>query len=225
MRIARKKKLKSENYCRLIEDAKGDSFKMWKAIKETLPSNHNEINAVFSHGKLQTDPKGIVETLNNHFSSIGKRLPKVSSGSKPIQYGAVPNSSFSLKYVTSAFVEKQPRLMKTNKVVGLDNISARLLRDAANVLTSPLRDTINLSFEKGRFPSSWEYTKVTALFKQGDQADRDNYHPISILPTVSKVIKRAVHSQLYHYLDSNNVLAVNQFGFRRARSTTLAVYR
>ena len=73
---------------------------MWKAINESF-------NAVFSHGKLQTDPKGIAETLNNHFSSIGKRLAKAFSGSKPIQSGAVPNSLFSLKYVTSAFVEKQ----------------------------------------------------------------------------------------------------------------------
>ena len=196
---------------------------MWKAIKETLPSNHNEINAVFSHGKLQTDPKGIAQTLNNHFSSIGKTLAKAFSSSKPIQYGAVPNSSFSLKYVTSAFVEKQLGLMKTNKAVGLDNITASLLRDAANVLTSPLRDTINLSFERGRFPSSWKCAKVTALFKQGDKTDKDDYRPISILPTVSKVIERAVHSQLYSYLDSNNVLAVNQFGFRRARSTALAL--
>ena len=62
---------------------------------------------------------------------------------------------------------------------------------------------------------------MTALFKQGDKTDKDNYRPISILPTVSKVIERAVHSQLYGYLDSNNLLAVNQFGFRRARSTAL----
>ena len=81
---------------------------MWKAIKETLPSNHNEINAVFSHGKLQTDPKGIAETLNNHFSSIGKKLAKAFRGSKPIQYGAVSNSSFSLNYVTSGFVDSGP---------------------------------------------------------------------------------------------------------------------
>ena len=113
--------------------------------------------------------------------------------------------------------------MKTNKALGLDNISARLLRDAANVLASPLRDIINLSFEKGQFPSSWKCAKVTALFKQGDKTDKDNYRPISILPTVSKVIERAVHSQLYGYLDSNNLLAVNQFGFRRARSTALAL--
>ena len=217
------KKLKSKYYCRLIEDAKGDSSKMWKAIKETLPSNHNEINAVFGHGKLQTDPKGIAETLNNHFSSIGKSLAKAFRGLKPTQYDAVPTLSFSLKYVTSAFVEKQLRLMKTNKAVGLDSISARLLRDAANVLASPLRDIINLSFEKGQFPSSWKCAKVTALFKEGDKSDKDNYRPISVLPTVSKVIERAVHSQLYDYLDSNNLLAVNQFGFRRARSTALAL--
>ena len=49
---------------------------MWKVIKETLPSNHNEINAVLSDRKLQTDPNGIAETLNNHFSSIDKRLAK-----------------------------------------------------------------------------------------------------------------------------------------------------
>ena len=113
--------------------------------------------------------------------------------------------------------------MKTNKAVGPDNISARLLRDAANVLAPPLRDIINLSFEKGRFPLCWKCAKVTALFKQGDKTDKDNYRPISILPTVSKVIERAVHSQLYGYLDSNNLLAVNQFGFRRARSTALAL--
>ena len=64
---------------------------------------------------------------------------------------------------------------------------------------------------------------MTALFKQGDRTGKDNYRPISILPTVSKVIERAVHSQLYDYLDSNNLLTVNQFGFRRARSTALAL--
>ena len=67
------KKLKLQYYCRLIEDAKGDSSRIWKAIKETLPSNHNEINAVFSHGKLKTDPKGIAETLNNHFHQASAR--------------------------------------------------------------------------------------------------------------------------------------------------------
>ena len=70
------KKLKSEYYCRLIEDAKGDSSKTWKEIKETLPSNHSEINAIPSDCKFETDPKSTARTLTDHFSSIGKRLSK-----------------------------------------------------------------------------------------------------------------------------------------------------
>ena len=70
---------------------------------------------------------------------------------------------------------------------------------------------------------SWKCAKATVLFKQGDKTDKDNYRPISILPTVNKVIERAVHSQLYHYLEFNHLLTINQFGFRRGRSTALAL--
>ena len=216
------KRLKSDYYCRLIEDARGDSSRMWKAIKETLPSKHNEINAISADGKLQTDPTNIAETLNNHFSSIGKKLAKAFRSVVPSQCFTC-SARFSLQPVTLSFVEKQLSQLKINKAIGLDNISARLLRDAANVLAPSLRYIINLSLESGRFPSSWKCAKVTSLFKQGDRTDKDNYRPISILPAVRKVIERAVHSQLYDYLSLNNLLAVNQFGFRRGRSTSLAL--
>ena len=51
----------------------------------------------------------------------------------------------------------------------------------------------------------------------------DNYRPISVLPTVSKVIERAAHTQLYAFLESHQLLVRNQFGFRRGRSTPLAL--
>ena len=46
-------------------------------------------------------------------------------------------------------------------------------------------------------------------FKQGDRTDKDNYRLITILPTVSKVIERPMHSQLYDYLALNNVSLIN----------------
>jgi len=167
------RRLKSEYYCLLIEDAKGDSCRMWKAIKETLPSNRCEINAIFSDGKLQTDPASIAETLNNHFSSIGKKLAKAFSGALPDQCFAC-SSNFSLQPVTISFVEEQLSQLQINKAIGLDNISARLLRDSASVLARSLQYIINLSLESGCFPSSWKCAKVTALFKQGDRSDKDN---------------------------------------------------
>ena len=51
----------------------------------------------------------------------------------------------------------------------------------------------------------------------------DNYRPISVLPTVSKVIERAAHKQLYTFLESHQLLVRNQFGFHRGRSTPLAL--
>jgi len=146
---------------------------MWRAIKETLPSNRCGINAIFSDGKLQTDPTSIAETLNNHFSSIGKKLAKAFSSALSDQCFAC-SSNFSLQPVTISFVEEQLSQLKINKAIGLDNISARLLRDSASVLARSLQYIINLSLESGRFPSSWKCAKVTALFKQGDRSDKDN---------------------------------------------------
>ena len=70
------KSLKSQYYCKLIENAKNDSSSMWKAIKQTLPSNQMDTNATFSNGKLHTSCIGIAQHLNQHFSNIGRYLAK-----------------------------------------------------------------------------------------------------------------------------------------------------
>ena len=50
----------------------------------------------------------------------------------------------------------------------------------------------------------------------------DNYRPISILPVLSKILERAVHRQLYHYLQQHNILSLYQCGFRKCHSTEFA---
>ena len=48
------------------------------------------------------------------------------------------------------------------------------------------------------------------------------YRPISILPTVSKLLEKAVHTQLYDYLSQYKILSPYQCGFRKAHSTETA---
>ncbi|KAG8267360.1 hypothetical protein J6590_108680 [Homalodisca vitripennis] len=50
-----------------------------------------------------------------------------------------------------------------------------------------------------------------------------NYRPISLLPTVSKVIEKITLSRLLTHLQANNLLSNKQHGFRKGRSTLTAI--
>jgi hypothetical protein len=47
----------------------------------------------------------------------------------------------------------------------------------------------------------------------------DNYFPISLLSSLSKILEKMVSIQLVKHLDCNNLLYENQLGFQRAKST------
>ena len=64
---------------------------------------------------------------------------------------------------------------------------------------------------------------MTALFKGGDRTDCNNYRPITVLPTISKILERAVHQQQYEFLSANELLTPNQFAFRPQLSTVTAL--
>ena len=80
-----------------------------------------------------------------------------------------------------------------------------------------------MSIQSHSFPSIWKCARVVALFKSGDRSKATNYRPICILPTLSKILERAVHTQLYQYLNENNLLTKHQFGFRSKRGTNTAL--
>ena len=65
--------------------------------------------------------------------------------------------------------------------------------------------------------------KLIPLYKSGSLAEIDNYRPISILPTLSKILEKIVYKQLMAHLERHSLLFEYQFGFRPSRSTELAV--
>ena len=105
----------------------------------------------------------------------------------------------------------------------MDNFPPGLLKDAALVLTKRLTFIINFSLETGVVPSEWKVVRVIPLYKSGSLAEIDNYRPISILPTLSKILEKIVYKQLMAHLERHSLLFEYQFGFRPNRSTELAV--
>ena len=53
----------------------------------------------------------------------------------------------------------------------------------------------------------------------------DNYRPISVLPTLSKVFEKLTLFRMNHFISRYNILSPCQFGFRNGRSTTHAIMK
>ena len=113
--------------------------------------------------------------------------------------------------------------MPENKAVGLDRLPGRLLRAAAPCISQPLTFIINLSLKTGKFVTEWKHAKVLPLHKSGPTVETNNYRPISILPILSKLLERFVHTSFTDYLEEHKLLTMVQSGFRRLHSTVTAL--
>ena len=85
-----------------------------------------------------------------------------------------------------------------------------------------LTHIVNQSLVTGIFPDKLKLAKVLPLFKKGEHTCMDNYRPISLLTSISKIFEKVVCKQLYDYFSINNLFHNNQYGFRPKDSTELA---
>ena len=131
-------------------------------------------------------------------------------------------ATFKFDYVSVAFVQSELKKIEKNKAAGLDELSVVLIKDSASVISKPLSYLLNLSLKTSQVPRDWKIAKITAIFKSADSTNTDNYTPISVLPIISKVLERAVHTKVMNYLEKYNLLSNNQFGYGKKRSTRLA---
>ena len=135
----------------------------------------------------------------------------------------LPMSQFQLAELEESFVLQQLLALKTNKAIGVDKISARLLKNSALTIALSVTKLLKLSIKSVKLSKWWKCSKTTALFESGDRTNASNYRPISILPTLSKILEKAVHTKLYQFLVANKFLAGKQFGFRKGLSTISAL--
>ena len=125
--------------------------------------------------------------------------------------------------MTDGLIAKQLKKLDTNKAQGIDNLSPYFLKISANIITPILTQILNQSLQSGIFPDVWKLGKVTPLHKKGDKEDANNYRPISVLCSLSKIIERHVHDSFYEYLNRLNFLCAGQSGFRPKHSCATAL--
>ncbi|WP_419606317.1 RNA-directed DNA polymerase, partial [Thiolapillus sp.] len=83
-----------------------------------------------------------------------------------------------------------------------------------------LLTVFNSIWESGIFPPSWREATIVAIPKPGkDSSDPNNYRPIALTSCLCKTMERMVNNRLMWVLESKGLLASEQCGFRKNRST------
>ena len=111
------------------------------------------------------------------------------------------------------------RDIKSPKAAGVYKLSARFLKDGANILGKPVSALYNQSISRGVFLSACKVGKLKPLFKKGKKTDPSNNRPISLLPVISKITEKVVHDQTNAFLTDENILYHYQSGLRENHST------
>lgn len=211
-----RKKLNHEKILR----SKNKSKTLWSIFNtETnkIKSHHsiilkNDDNVIIKNSKT------VANLFLNHFSIVNdtssRVLPNSINNYPSLFFG--PTDRSEVYRVIMNFTNKYSS--------GLDEVPIFVLKRVAELVCDPLADIINNCFVGGVFPNDLKKAIVVPIYKKGDHSNINNYRPISLLPSVSKVFERVIYNRLIGHLDRNHVLSDRQFGFRSDRSTELAIF-
>ena len=98
-------------------------------------------------------------------------------------------------------------------------VSTHFIKQTVSSFINPLFHIFNLSFTTGVVPAQFKMAKVIPIFKAGDKSSMDNYRPISLLSSFSKILEKLVALRIMSFLNNNDILSKWQFGFRSGHST------
>ncbi|XP_046679311.1 uncharacterized protein LOC124366754 [Homalodisca vitripennis] len=212
-----------------IASANNKSKAIWNVINQERKSKltfNPEIKSLIVDDRTVVDPVLIAQSFNEYFTTVAAKTLEQnqitpSSSTNPNNNLQPTLSEFSA--ASMAEISKIIDNLKIKDSAGLDEISSRIAKHCKEELLLPLLHITNLSVQLGSFPSRMKTSKVFPLHKRGKKDIMDNYRPISLVPTFSKIIERVVLKRLLQFLNANKLLTEYQHGFKKGKSTITAL--
>ena len=232
--IKQTRKAKSKHFCEKIEENKDNPKLLWRQLNTIGYSNKSKEKSKIVleiDGEKCFDSIKLANTMGDYFLTVVEKLkskipnlPKIYDTLSQVfrnyysEKGVVPKSK-KIFQVSEEYVYKELCKLNVSKSTGIDGFKPKFLKDGADVIKGAVTHIINLSLETGVVPNELKSAIVKPLYKKSSRLDVGNYRPVSILPTISKILERAVYVQMEKHLKDNNILYKFQSGFRTSYST------
>ncbi|KAI5638128.1 reverse transcriptase (RNA-dependent DNA polymerase) domain-containing protein [Phthorimaea operculella] len=213
-----------------IKSAKNPSKEVWNIInEETNFKNMKSRDMSLKLNGTHVPVEGVADCFNKHFLTITSQLPVCSNKDQAMKHlknildeQCVPELSFPK--VTDNMLNKVLKTMiKTSNTLDLYDISVNILLSVWPVLCNILVHLINEIISHGIYPNALKCTRVCPVYKGKGETDKvDNHRPITIVPTISKIIESILSSSMMEHLEKNDLLTKVQYAYRQNKSTTSA---
>ena len=212
---------KSEYYRRLslkLSNTKTSPKAYWTILKSIFSNKKiPKIPPLFVNNNVISDFKEKASLFNFHFAKQCSKL--INNSALPDQI--IPSVfSFSSIDLNEDNLLSLIRSLNVSKSHGHDRISIRMIKMCDKSILKPLMIIFRNCLNDGIFPMSWKKANITPIHKKGDKYIISNYRPISVLPICGKLFEKIIFLDLYNFLSSNEILNINQSGFRSGDSCT-----
>jgi len=219
------RKAKTLYYDNELKNCKDNPKKTWDILKEAMncQNSDNSIPEINCNNIILTDNNLKANAFNNFFANIGNEINMSipASSTSPSDYlnNLHEPPLLDLGNVGPSHVSDIIKSLPTKASCDHLGISLKLVKFVRVELSTPLAHIFNRSLEVGVFPTGLKCSRTVPVYKSGPKNICDNYRPISLVPTFSKILEKIVAVKLTNHLDLNNLLYKHQYGFQRGKQT------
>ena len=119
---------------------------------------------------------------------------------------------------------EQLSVLKTGKAPGIDNIPAEFIKCNTESLSNILQILFKKIWHQERIPEDWRKGLIIKLPKKGNLTNPNNWRGITLLPVISKIFLKVIHSRISEKMEEENKIQEEQAGFRAGRSCTDQIF-
>lgn len=206
---------------------------LWKMTKALKGKNNSHIPPLQDNDKIIFKDEEKAELIANNFEKV-HTLTSDFGDSKfdeeiNLKYLNIIKSETKLENIKLASPKEIMTIIrktKGKKAPGLDGIQNIVLKHLPKKALVQLNYIINACLRQSYFPKAWKTAKILPIPKPGKDHKRyENYRPISLLPTLSKVLESIILNRLKEHETIYKQIISEQFGFRAKHNTVQQLAR
>jgi len=156
------------------------------------------------------------------YSTIFGSVFSIDNGQLPPFPNRLPDANHCIGDITinPDLVFKALIKLKPNLAAGPDELPPIFYYNTATTLSYPLALLFRSFIDLKDMPNDWRLSIVTPKFKQGSASNVENYRPIALTCTASKILETLIAEQLLQFLSEHKLISKHQHGFLKKHSTS-----